>query len=159
MSPTPSAGRWSRLAALIRKEFRQIGRDRRLALSLVIPPVLQLLLFGFALDSTVSNLGLGVVDLCGTPESRELIAVMTESRSFRLARVYGSSEELGGAISRGELDAGLVIPYEYARALVRGHPTTVQLLLNAVNANTATIDQITDTLATLLSTLKSKNVI
>ena len=46
-----------RMRALIRKEFRQILRDRRLAISLILPPTLQLLLFGFALNATVSNFG------------------------------------------------------------------------------------------------------
>ncbi len=59
-----------RLRALVRKEFNQIRRDRRLAISLVVPPTLQLLLFGFALDATVSNLRLGVLDDSKTPESR-----------------------------------------------------------------------------------------
>jgi len=51
-----------RLLALLGKEFRQIRRDRRLQISLIVPPTLQLLLFGFALDATVSNLRLGIVD-------------------------------------------------------------------------------------------------
>src|SRR6266849_6524113 len=86
---------WSRLGALIRKEFNQIRRDRRLAMSLIVPPTLQLLLFGFALDSTVSNLRLGVLDDARSPESRELSAVMTQSKSFRLAGTYSSAGELG----------------------------------------------------------------
>src|SRR6266516_3421498 len=130
-----------RVRALVRKEFNQIRRDRRLAISLVVPPTLQLLLFGFALDATVSNLRLGVVDDSKTPESRELIATMTESKSFRLAGAFIAIDDLGVAISRGDLDAGLVIPYDYARDLQRGRQATVQVLLNAVNANTATIAQ------------------
>jgi ABC-2 type transport system permease protein len=130
-----------RLRALIGKEFAQIRHDRRLVLSLVIPPVLQLTLFGLALSATVTNLRLGVVDESRTPESRELVAALTESRSFRLGGVYGSAERLGDAISQGRLDAGVVIPYRYARDLVRGRPATVQFLLNAMNANTATIGQ------------------
>ena len=63
-----------RVRALIRKEFNQIKRDRRLAVSLILPPVLQLTLFGFALSASVSNVRLGVVDDSRTPESRELIA-------------------------------------------------------------------------------------
>ncbi len=131
----------SRLRALIRKEFNQIRRDRRLAMSLIVPPTLQLLLFGFALNSTVSDLRLGVIDDSRTPESRELRAVMSESKSFRLAGNYASIKQLSNAISRGDLDAGLVIPYDYARNLQRGRQTDVQVLLNAVNANTAAIGQ------------------
>src|SRR6202521_4037455 len=100
-----------RMMALIGKEFRQILRDRRLAISLILPPTLQLLLFGFALNATVSNLRLGVVDDSRTPESRELVATMSESKSFRLAATYFSVSGLSAGISEGKLDAGLVIPY------------------------------------------------
>jgi hypothetical protein len=71
----------------------------------------------------------------------ELIANLTESKSFRLAGYYFSSEELGQAINHGALDAGAVIPYSYARDLQRGRTTSVQFILNAMNANTATIAQ------------------
>lgn len=131
----------ARIWALIRKELGQIRRDRRLVLSLIVPPVLQLTLFGFALSPAVTNLRLGVVDESRTRESRELIAALTESRSFGLGGYFTTAETLGAAISQSGLDAGVVIPYDYARDLARGRPVTVQLLLNAVNANTATIGQ------------------
>ena len=130
-----------RLLALIKKEFNQIRRDRRLAISLILPPVLQLTLFGFALSAAVTNVRLGVVDDSRSPESRELVATLTESKSFRLAGYYFSVNELGDAVSRGSLDAGIVVPYDYARDLARDRPTTVQFLLNAMNANTATISR------------------
>jgi ABC-2 type transport system permease protein len=130
-----------RVRALVRKELNQIKRDRRLALSLILPPVLQLTLFGFALSATVSHLRLGVIDDSRTPESRELIARLSESKSFQLARYYFSVDQLGDAISRGDLDAGLVVPYDYASDLQRGRSTTVQFILNAMNANTAAIGQ------------------
>jgi ABC-2 type transport system permease protein len=129
------------MRSLILKEFRQILRDRRLAISLILPPTLQLLLFGFALNATVSNLRLGVVDDSRTPESRELVAIMTESKSFRGAGTYLNVNEMGRKIADGDLDAGLVIPYDYARYLQRGQPATVQVLLNAMNSNTATIGE------------------
>jgi ABC-2 type transport system permease protein len=130
-----------RMRALILKEFRQILRDRRLAMSLILPPTLQLLLFGFALNATVTNLRLGVVDDSRTPESRELVATMTQSKSFEEAGTYFSVDEMGKLIASGKLDAGLAIPYDYARDLHRGRPATVQVLLNAMNSNTATIGQ------------------
>jgi ABC-2 type transport system permease protein len=149
-----------RMLALIRKEFRQILRDRRLAISLILPPTLQLLLFGFALNATVSNLRLGVVDDSRTPESRELIANMTESRSFRSAGTYFNVNEMGRKIADGDLDAGLVIPYDYARDLQRGRPANVQVLLNAMNSNTATIGQgyAQGVIATYNQTLRSEGI-
>ncbi len=131
----------TRLRALIRKEFAQIRRDKRLASSLIIPPTLQLLLFGLALDATVSHLRLGAIDWSHTPESREMISTLTESKSFKLGGYYQSVREMEADISRGKLDAGIVVPYEFAREIRRGTPVDVQILLNAANANTATIAQ------------------
>lgn len=130
-----------RLLALIRKEFAQIRRDRRLAVSLVVPPTVQLVLLGFALSATVKNLKLGVVDDNHTPQSRELIALLSESESFRVAGYYSSVDQLGNEIGRGHLDAGVVVPYDFSRDLYRGRPVTVQFILNAINANTAAISQ------------------
>src|ERR1700689_2772077 len=130
-----------RLRALLRKEFAQIRRDRRLAMSLIIPPTLQLLLFSFVLNATVSDLKLGIIDDSRTPESRGLTSTLTESKSFKLAGYYYDVNKLGDAISRGDLDAGVVIPRDYAKDMQRGRPVTVQFLLNAMNANTAAIAQ------------------
>jgi ABC-2 type transport system permease protein len=101
----------------------------------------QLVLLGFALSAPVSNVRLGVVDDSRTPESRELIATLTESKSFRLAGFYSAVNQLGDAVSQSKVDAGMVVPYDFARDLARERPTTVQFLLNAMNANTATISQ------------------
>ena len=131
----------SRISALFRKELNQIRRDRRLALSLIVPPVLQLTLFGFALSARVENVPLGVVDESKSKESRDLIAALTESRSFQSAGYFFSVEQLTAEISNGTLIAGVVIPTDFARDLQRGRPTTVQFLLNATNSNSAAISQ------------------
>jgi len=130
-----------RMLALLRKEFAQIRRDKRLAFSLIAPPILQLLLFSLVLNATVSNLKLGIIDESRTPESRALTSTLTESKSFKLAGMFYDVNKLGNAISRGDVDAGVVIPYGYTKDLRRGRPTQVQLLLNAMNANTAAIAQ------------------
>ncbi len=137
---------WSRLFggrfwALALKELRQIRRDRRLTISLIVPPMLQILLFGFALDADVRNLRLGVVDESRTAESRELISVLTENDTFQLTGSYPTPAALGQALAAGRLDVGVVVPYEFARRRARGRPATVQVLLNAANANTAQIAQ------------------
>jgi len=130
-----------RFWTLALKELRQIRRDRRLMISLVVPPTLQVLLFGFALDSDVKNLRLGVVDLSRTRESRELVSVLTENPTFQLTGSYATTDVLGDELSTGRLDIGVVVPYDFARLRSRGRPATVQVLLNAANANTAQIAQ------------------
>jgi ABC-2 type transport system permease protein len=141
MSEPIKSGSRRRILSLIRKEINQIRRDRRLAVALVVPPIVQILLFGFALDSTVSNLRLGVIDDSKTPQSREFIAQLSQSQSFLVKRYYNSPTELGDAIGRGDIDDGVTIPYDFARDLERGRPVKVQFLLNATNANTAAIAQ------------------
>lgn len=126
---------------LVLKELRQIRRDRRLVISLILPPALQVLLFGFALDAEVRNMRLGVVDESRTAESRELVSALTENRTFRLAGVYPTTGALAQALGSGRLDVGVVLPYDFAKLRARGRPVTVQILLNGVNANTAQIAQ------------------
>jgi ABC-2 type transport system permease protein len=130
-----------RFWALALKELRQIRRDRRLTISLIVPPTLQILLFGFALDSDVRNLRLGVVDESRTAESRELVSVLTQNPTFRLTGSYATPAVLASELGVGRLDVGVVVPYDFARRRARGQPATVQILLNAANANTAQIAQ------------------
>ena len=128
-----------RIWSLFVKEFHQIRRNRRLVVLLIIPPTLNIVLFGLALNPTFENLQLGVVDYSRTQDSRELVSTFTEGLVFKNKGYYASTEELGQAISRGELDAGLVVPHDFADKRARHETVEVQLLVDAVNANTATI--------------------
>ena len=128
-----------RLWSLFVKEFHQIRRNRRLVILLIIPPTLNIILFGLALNPTFENLRLGIVDNSHTPESRELVSAFKEGLVFQTSAYYSSTDELGRAISRGDLDAGLVVPNDFAERRARRETVEVQLLVDAVNANTATI--------------------
>ena len=129
----------SRLLALMRKEFNQIRRDTRIVMSLIVPPALLLLVFGSVLNSKIENVRLGVIDQSGTSESRELIADLSVSRSFRLTRAFLSPGDLSDAVMDGRVQAGLIIPAEFRRDLEKGRQATVQFVLNAMDANTATV--------------------
>ncbi len=128
-----------RLWPLMLKELRQIRRNRRLVISLIIPPTLQILIFGFALNPEVTNLRMGIVDISRSAESRELISAFGESRAFQVSSYYSSSQELSSELSKGNLDIGLIIPGDFARKQVRQQTANVQLVVDAVNANTAAI--------------------
>jgi ABC-2 type transport system permease protein len=128
-----------RVWSLFIKEFHQIRRNRRLVILLIIPPTLNIVLFGLALNPTFENLRLGVVDDSRTPESRELVSAFTEGLVFKTKAYYASTEDLGQAISRSDLDAGLVVPRDFAEKRARHETAEVQLLVDAVNANSATI--------------------
>src|SRR5262245_60635325 len=106
---------------------------------LIVPPTLNIILFGIALNPNFENLRLGIVDYSGTPESRNLISAFSESLVFRIDGYFPSPDEMGETINKGDLDAGLVIPRDFAERRVRHETARVQLLVDAVNANTATI--------------------
>src|SRR5580704_822027 len=95
----------SRLWSLFIKEFHQIRRNRRLVIMLIIPPTLNIILFGFALNPNFEDLRLGVVDYSLTPESRDLVSDFTEGLVFRVNNYYPSPDEMGQAINKGDLDA------------------------------------------------------
>src|SRR5215813_3668430 len=84
-----------RLWSLFVKEFHQIRRNRRLVILLIIPPTLNIILFGLALNPTFENLRLGVVDDSRTPESRELISAFQEALVFKVQGEYASADQLG----------------------------------------------------------------
>lgn len=135
--------RWisHRFRALVQKELNQIRRDRRIMMSLILPPIMQLMLFGSVMNPEVANVNLGIVDHSQSPESRDLVAALTESGSFTLYSTYPSADDLGEDLRQSVIDAGIVIPSEFARDLTRGRSTTIQVLLNAMNSNTAAISQ------------------
>jgi ABC-2 type transport system permease protein len=128
-----------RLWALILKELRHIKRDHHLIATLVIPPTLQLVIFGLALNPQVTDLRLGIVDECRSAISRDLVTAFSESRSFQKGVHFGSAEELSRELTAGNLDAGLIIPSDFARSRERRETAKVQLVLDAVNSNSAGI--------------------
>jgi ABC-2 type transport system permease protein len=129
----------SRLTALARKEVRQILRDRQLIRLLMIPPTIQLLVYGFALNPDVRHIRLGVVDHSRVAESRELIAALTGNRVFELVARPAAEKELVSQVERGVLAVGLVIPPDFRRNLAQGRTAEVQVFLDGVDANTAGI--------------------
>lgn len=128
-----------RLWSLFAKELHQIRRNRKLVAMMVIPPTLNLILLGFAMNPEVTNLRLGLVDESRTSQSREVVSAFSESRSFQLVKNYESTEALGHALSAGDLDAGLVIGSDFATRRANGETAEIQLLVDSVNSNNAAI--------------------
>jgi ABC-2 type transport system permease protein len=81
------------------------------------------------------------VDESLTAESRQLVDALTENVNFDVTRVYGRTQDAEDALKNLELDLFLVIPYDYARSLHRHQPAKVQVVIDAVDANTAQIAQ------------------
>src|SRR5512142_1689231 len=119
-----------RLNAIARKEFLQIVRDpRSLALAISIP-VLLLLLFGYALTLDVDRIPTVLLDLDGTPRSREISGHFFSSRYFSLQEAVGSYARLQEAIDRGDALMGLVIPSGFSGDLEADRQAQVQVLMD-----------------------------
>jgi ABC-2 type transport system permease protein len=120
------------------KEIAQIRRNRQLIFLLTISPILQLLIFGFALSPDVNHLKLGIVDEARVPASRELIAALTENRVLVVDRYSSDQQALSQAVRDGDIEVGLVISSDFNRDLRNGQ-SQVQVLVDGVNAYTAGI--------------------
>lgn len=127
-----------RIFEMVRKELRQVFRDPRMRRVLFVAPVLQLLVFGYAVSTDVRDTRTFVVDHDRSAASRELLDAFTASHYFR---VVGRSErpaDLVSALDRGEALLGLQIPAGFAEDLPRGN-ARVQLLFDGTDSNTATV--------------------
>jgi ABC-2 type transport system permease protein len=130
-----------RYLALATKEFQQLRRNPGLIIQLMIPPTIVLVIFGYALNPKVRDLRLGVVDESFTAESRDFIDALTENVNFDVTAVYGRQQDAEDALKNLDLDLFLVIPKTFARSLKREQTASVQVVIDAVDANTAQIAQ------------------
>lgn len=110
---------WGRLISIIRKEFLQIFRDLRTVVIILVIPILQLFLLGYAATNDVKNVPMAVLDRSRSPQSRALVEAFGAANYFRIAYQVDSEAELQALIERGEVRAGLIIPPDYATRLLQ----------------------------------------
>jgi ABC-2 type transport system permease protein len=129
---------FERIFELVRKEFRQVLRDPRMRGIIFVAPVIQLLVFGYAVSTDVRNTTLFVVDQDRSEASRSLVETMTSGGWFRLAGSSDRPRDLVLALDRADAVAGLVIPPGFSRDL-DARTARVQLILDGSNSNVATV--------------------
>ncbi len=130
-----------RLRQLTRKELRQTMRDPRTLRVIFIAPVLQLLLFGYAVTTDVKDARLIVLDRDRTDLSRELVQTIAASGYFRIVGETARDADLADALDRGRALLALEIPRGFQGDLAAGRPAPVQLLVDGSSSNTATVAQ------------------
>ena len=116
---------------MFRKEFIQMRRDRLTLGIMVGIPVIQLLLFGYAIQTDVRHIPTVVLDESRTPASRDLIQAFENTGSFRIVDHVDGRRALDAAIARGDALAVIVVPADYPRDLARGTTATVQVIVDA----------------------------
>ncbi|HWU40376.1 MAG TPA: ABC transporter permease, partial [Candidatus Acidoferrum sp.] len=136
-----AATRPRRLLTLITKEFIQIRRDRRILPILLIMPVMQLIILGYAVSSDIKHLATVVCDLDQTVESRAFTEKFATSGYFDIRYHLRDERQIKGLMDAGRARVGIVIPPRFAANLARRETATVQLLLDGTDSNTATVAQ------------------
>lgn len=131
---------WPRVRSLLRKEWRQIFRDPRSRRIVFASPVLQLVLFGYAVNTDVHETAMYVVDHDVSAESRALVDALTAADRFRITGSSNRSADLLHALDRGTARIGIEIPPDFSERL-HANDARVQVLLDGTNSNTATIAQ------------------
>ena len=119
-----------RTVAVMVKEIRQLSRDRLTFGMIVGIPVLQMVLFGYAINTDVRDLRAGVVDLANTSASRFLIADIAASQVAAIEAYYDDVHSLDSAIRAGDVRLGIYIPADFDRRLAEASSPAAQLLVD-----------------------------
>lgn len=130
---------WRRVREMLRKEFRQMLRDPRAKRMLFVAPIVQLILFGYAVNTDVRNARTMVLDHDHTAESRALVDALTASGYFTVTANAVRPADLVNALDHGDVLVALEIPEHFARDVAAGREADVQLLVDGSTANTANV--------------------
>jgi len=126
-----------RLRPIIIKEFRQIRRDPRSLIFLLVIPAFLLLLYGYALNFDVKHLPLAVCDLDGTSASREFIGTFEHTEYFNLKLRLDSPRAIDRSLGREDVRIALVIPRGFGEDLAAGREPEAQVIVDGSNAQSA----------------------
>lgn len=124
---------WQRLFAVLLKEMRQVRRDRLTFGMMVGIPILQLVLFGFAINGDVRQLPMAVHDADHSTFSRGFIAALETSNYFRVVRQVNGSAQADALLARGEVQFALIVPADFSRKLARGERPAILLAADATD--------------------------
>ncbi|MFN8251686.1 MAG: ABC transporter permease [Ferruginibacter sp.] len=123
--------------SFIKKEFYHILRDRRTMFILLGMPVIQIVIFGFALTNEVKNTKIAVLDNARDAESAALIAQISASSYFDIADYLHNGSEIETAFKKGKIKLAVVLPQNFGRDLLHLNKAQVQLIADASDPNTA----------------------
>lgn len=130
---------WERIREIIVKEFRQTLRDPRMRFVLIGPPILQTIIFGFAVNLDVTRVRLGIMDLDRTNESRQMIDRFAGSNSFDILAWASDERQSQDLLDRGTVQAMVRLPAGFGADVARGRQTEIQILVDGANSNTAAL--------------------
>ncbi|MGA8212997.1 MAG: ABC transporter permease [Candidatus Sulfotelmatobacter sp.] len=130
---------WGRLKQMLIKEFIQVFRDKRTRFVLFGPPIIQMLIFGYAATFEIHHVPTVVLDLDHSQESRELISRFSSSPYFDVQRQLTDYRQVGDLLDQGKATIALEIHAGFAQNLRKGQTAPLQVIVDATNSNTALI--------------------
>ncbi|MDY0167894.1 MAG: ABC transporter permease [Thermoguttaceae bacterium] len=140
--PAPRHGRGAEgFWAIAAKEFAHIRRQPATLFFLLVVPVMQTIIFGFAIDVQIENIPTVVFDLDGRRHARELIERFENTRKFTIVEYVFDEEQFRRAMTSGRAQVGIRIPPRYSDAVVRGRQAHVQVLVDGSDSQVATTAQ------------------
>jgi len=130
---------WERIYRMLVKEFIQVLRDPRMKALIFVMPVIQLIMFGYAVTTDVDHIKTAVCDLDKSPQSRALIERFTASGYFTVVDNTDRPERLGELLDRGKVIMGIQINRGFADDLKSGRPAAIQTIIDGTDSNTGTV--------------------
>ena len=126
-----------RLLCMIKKEFIQIFRNSKMRAIVLIMPLVQSMVFGYAVTTDVKQVATAVYDQARTPESRDLVDRFIHSGYFSVRQTIHSDREMDELIDRGVVAAIIRIPPDFSGKLASGTTVAVQIVVDGTDSNTA----------------------
>lgn len=136
-----SGGSLLRVREMVKKELRQLLRDPRTRAVIFVAPIIQLLMFGYAVNTDIRNTATFVVDHDQTSQSRRLVDAFRATGYFRVIGRSDRPSDLVGALDDNSALIGIEIPRGYGRSLTSGQGTAVQIVIDGTQSNSATVAQ------------------
>jgi len=130
---------FGRIWCMVVKEFIQLRRDRYVRVRLIVPPLVQMLVFGYAATFEVKHLLIAVLDLDHSQASRDLLSRFTFTGRFRIAAVLSNERELKALIGHSTIPMALTIEPGFAALVRKGRTAHLQAIVDGTNSNTALI--------------------
>jgi len=121
------------------KELIQALRDKRMRVTLIVPPILQLIVFGYAANLDVKHIQTAIRDLDQSVSSRDLIGRFSSSKYFDIVAFPNTPKEVRDLVNQGKVTVSIEIPTDFARKLKKGDTATVQIVVDGTESNTALI--------------------
>ncbi|TRX70174.1 ABC transporter permease [Flammeovirga kamogawensis] len=127
-----------RLGGIIKKEFYHIFRDKRTLLILFGIPIVQIILFGFAISNEIKNVKIAVLDMAKDEHSQKIIDKVLSTSYFDLDKYLTSTDEIDKTFREGKIKATLVFPPKFSEDLKKSKTANIQIISDASDPNTGT---------------------